>query len=343
MRLLPTAEQRAIAQAVREVLIKECSAEVLRASWGTTPPARLWSSLAGLGLFGLTVDEEYGGLGLDERDAVGALEETGRAAMPGPVAETLAACFVLQAARSTAIAREWLPPIASGDAMVSLGLASAPYVASADQADLLILQRGPELHAVLSADVRLERQESVDGNRGLFTAEWNPSPSTLLVSGMDAAAVTSGAQDRMLLGISAQLLGLARTLLDLAVHHVSIREQFGRPLGTLQAVQHRLADVAVGVEFAAPVIARASCSLAAGSPSAARDIAMAKVFASEAADRAAYSALQVHGAIGYTREHDLHLYAMRAWTLALAYGDARTHRARVAADLLGSGPAPRFP
>jgi alkylation response protein AidB-like acyl-CoA dehydrogenase len=343
MRLLPTAEQQAMAQAVRDALSKECSAEVLRASWGKAPPARLWEVLAGLGLFGLTVDAELGGLGLDERDALGPLEETGCAAMPGPVAETFAACFVLQAVRSTATARHWLPRITSGDAIVSLGLDSARYVAGADQAGLLILQHGPELHAVPSADTRLEQQESVDGNRRLFAVRWNPGPSTLLVGGADAAAVLSGARDRMLLGLSAQLVGLARQLLDLTVHHVRLREQFGRPLGTLQAVQHRLADVAVAVEFAAPVVARAACSLAAGSPSAARDTAMAKVFASEAGERAAYCALQLHGAIGYTREHDLHLYAMRAWTLALAHGDARTHRARVAADLLGAGPAPRFP
>jgi alkylation response protein AidB-like acyl-CoA dehydrogenase len=142
---------------------------------------------------------------------------------------------------------------------------------------------------------------------------------------------------------SSQLIGLSKALLDLTVEHVSLREQFGRPLGTLQAVQHRLADVAVGIEFAEPVVARAACSLADGRPSAARDVAMAKVFASEAAEKAAYSALWLHGAIGYTREHDLHLYALRAWSLALAHGDARRHRARVADDLFAESSAPRFP
>ena len=161
--------------------------------------------------------------------------------------------------------------------------------------------------------------------------EWQPGPETLLTAGDEALA---SVRDHLLLATSAQLVGLGRKLLDLAVRHVSVREQFGRPLGTLQAVQHRLADVAVGIEFADPVVARAACSLAAGAPSAARDAAMAKVFASEAAERAAYSGLQVHGAIGYTREHEFHLYALRAWALALAHGDARRHRQRVADDLL---------
>lgn len=343
MKLLPTDDQRAMAQAVRDSLAKECPPEFLRSTWGTQPPPRLWRSLAELGLFGLVVNERFGGLGGDERDAVGVLAETGRAAVPGPVVETFAASHALQALEGSALAERWMPPIAAGEATVSLGLADAPFVVSADQADLLVLQHGTELHAVPAAGVRTERQESIDGNRRLFSVAWEPGPSTLIARGPAAEVIIAGTRDRMLLGLSAQLTGLARQLLDLSVRHVSVREQFGRPLGTFQAVQHRLADVAVGIEFAVPVISRAACSLAADAPSASRDVAMAKVFASEAAERAAYSALQVHGAIGYTREHDLHLYALRAWTLALAHGDARRHRSRVADELLSPRPAPRFP
>ncbi len=224
--------------------------------------------------------------------------------------------------------------------MLCVGLGTAPLVESADRADLLILQHGAQLHAVAAGDTRLQRAESVDANRRLFTVQWQPRPETLLADQADALACV---RDHLLLATSAQLVGLARKLLDLAVYHVSVREQFGRPLGTFQAVQHQLADVAVGIEFAEPVVARAACSLAAAAPSAARDVAMAKVFASQAAEQAAYSGLQVHGAIGYTREHDFHLYALRAWALALAHGDARLHRHRVADDLLGANPAARFP
>jgi alkylation response protein AidB-like acyl-CoA dehydrogenase len=343
MRFLPTDEQRAIADTVRETLAKECSPDVLRTSWTGTAPPRLWKALADLGLFGLTVSENFGGLGLDERDAIGALEETGRAAVPGPIAETFAATYVLQNVGSPEVARQWLPQITSGEAVVTMGLEGSPYVESADRADLLVLQRGNALHGLRADEVRLERQQSVDGNRHLYTVAWEPSESSLLIDGPAAEPIIAGTRNRLLLALSAQLVGLSRQLLDLSVRHVSIREQFGRPLGTFQAVQHRLADIAVAVEFAAPVVARASCSLVAGAPSTSRDVAMAKVFASEAAERAAYSSLQVHGAIGYTREHDLHLYSLRAWTLALAHGDARMHRARVAADLLDREPAPRYP
>jgi alkylation response protein AidB-like acyl-CoA dehydrogenase len=342
MRLLPTDDQIAMTRTVRDALGKECPPELLRASWGKTPPPNLWRRLAALGVFGVTVDELFGGLGLDERDALGPLEETGRAAVPGPIAETLAATYVLNATGAPA-AVDWLPRIVDGDAMVTLGLAEEPFVVSADQADVLVMQQGSQLYVVPAAHARMERQTSIDGNRNLYTVHWSTDHATVIAAGPDADSLIAGARDRLLLAISAQLLGLARQLLDLSVRHACLREQFGRPLGTFQAVQHRLADVAVAIEFAAPVIARASCSLAATAPSAGRDAAMAKVFASEAAERAAYAALQVHGAIGYTREHDLHLYAMRAWALALAYGDSRRHRARVAADLLGAGPTLRYP
>jgi alkylation response protein AidB-like acyl-CoA dehydrogenase len=340
MTFLPTTDQQAMAEAVRDALAKECTADVLRNAGDPARDRRIWAALASLGVFGLTVPEKAGGLGLDQRDAVGVLHELGRAAVPGPVAETFAACQALASAPDDGPAEDWLGRIAAGDAVVSVGLGTAPLVESADRADLLIVQHGTQLHAVSAADIRTERAASVDANRRLFTVEWRPRPKTLLTAGDEALAAV---RDHLLLATSAQLVGLATKLLDLAVRHVSVREQFGRPLGTLQAVQHRLADVAVGVEFADPVVARAACSLAAGVPSASRDVAMAKVFASQAAERAAYSGLQVHGAIGYTREHEFHLYALRAWALALAHGDARRHRRRVADDLLGGSPAPRFP
>jgi alkylation response protein AidB-like acyl-CoA dehydrogenase len=221
--------------------------------------------------------------------------------------------------------------------------ASNLLVESVDAADLLILQHGSKLHAVTSDMVTLVAQPSMDGNRRLFSVEWKPSDATVLVGADHGEAVIREATDRLLFATSAQLVGLSRAMLQLAVEHVKVREQFGRPLGTLQAVQHRLADVAVAIEMTAPVVARSGCSLAAGAPSAERDTAMAKVFASDMGEKAAYAALQVHGAIGYTQEHDLHLYMMRALCLAQAYGDARYHRNRVADLLLSNETAPRNP
>ena len=260
MRFLATSEQQAMAEAVRAALAKECTPEVLRNAGDAARDQRIWDALASLGVFGLTVPEEAGGLGLDQRDAVGVFEEIGRAAVPGPVAEAFAAAQLLARLPQDGPASGWLARIAAGDAIVSIGLGSAPLVASADQADLLILQHDTELHAVAAHATRLERAESVDANRRLFRVHWQPRPQTLLTVADEAL---TSVRDHLLLATSAELVGLARKLLDLAVRHVSLREQFGLPLGTLQAVQHRLADVAVGIEFADPVVARAACTLAA--------------------------------------------------------------------------------
>jgi alkylation response protein AidB-like acyl-CoA dehydrogenase len=340
---LPTSEQQAMAEAVRDALDNECSPAALREEPGGDQRRRVWASLAGLGMFALTIPDRFGGLDLDQTDAIGVLLETGRAAVPGPIAETFAVTHALQTAGADAVAALWLPRIATGEAIVTLGLGRSPLVESADRADLILLQHDEELHAVPASAVRIEHQQSIDSHRRLFSVAWTPSAATVLVDGPKTDAAITTARHHLLLATSAQLLGLAKRLLDLSVRHVIAREQFGHPLGTFQAVQHRLADVAVAVEFAGPVVARAACALLEGAPSASRDVAMAKIFASEAAERAAYAGLQVHGAIGYTREHDLHLYALRAWSLAVAHGDARAHRQHVAAELLSAEPAPRFP
>jgi alkylation response protein AidB-like acyl-CoA dehydrogenase len=338
MRLLPTQEQQEMAGALREMLLKECSPDVLRALWADGSDERLYRALVDFGVLGLTVPEQRGGLGLDERDAVGVLREIGRAGVPGPVVETLAATHVLTIADDPRAGE-----IAAGDIRVAVGLGPDPLVESADRANLLLLERDGVLHAVPGERVSTVRQESVDGNRRLFTLGWTPEDTTLLATGAAADHLLEQARLRLVLGTAAVLVGLGDRLLELAVAHVRMREQFGSPLGAFQAVKHRLADVAVGVEFTGPVVARAACALVAGSPSTARDVAMAKVFAAEAAERAAYAALQVHGAIGYTREHDLHLFALRAWSLAAAYGTAQEQRERVAAELLDGEPTPRFP
>jgi alkylation response protein AidB-like acyl-CoA dehydrogenase len=115
----------------------------------------------------------------------------------------------------------------------------------------------------------------------------------------------------------------------MAADYARERHQFGRPIGSFQAVKHLLADARVGLEFARPPTYRAADSVARRLPGRSAHAAMAKALASDAAERAARAALQVHGAIGYTWECDLHLWMKRAWVLSSAWGDARTQRARV--------------
>ncbi len=134
--------------------------------------------------------------------------------------------------------------------------------------------------------------------------------------------------DRGALGTAAQLLGLASYLLDTTVAYACTRRQFERPIGQFQAVQHRLADVLVAIEFARPLVRHAASTLAP------QDVSAARLAATDSADQAARAALQVHGAIGYTAELDLHLWLRRVWSLRTAWGTPEWHRARLADCLL---------
>lgn len=331
-------EQLLLAQSVRDVLAKECPPAVVRAAWtgesGRSPA--LWKTLAEQGIVGLTAPERAGGLGLGEVDLVLVLEEAGRAALPEPLLETTAVAIPLLvdlASANAALAEAWLPKLVAGDAIATVGL-TGHYVADAHIADLLLLQRGGEWHALGRDRVTLSAQHGVDGAQRQFRVEWSPAADTLVASGPIAASATAAAFDRGAFAASAILLGLAGRLIETTVEYAKTRQQFGVPIGSFQAVKHHLTDAKLGLEFARPVVWRAADSLARGDAERALHVSMAKAYASEAAMGAARAALQCHGAIGYSFEYDLHLWMKRAWTLAAAWGDAAWHRARVAAAIL---------
>ena len=148
----------------------------------------------------------------------------------------------------------------------------------------------------------------------------------------DPAAVAA-AFDRGALGAAAELLGLSRAMLALTVDYASQRHQFGKPIGSFQAVKHHLADARIKIEFAAPAVLYAAHAVARGQPDAARAVSQAKWLAGAAATVTGRAALQCHGAIGYTTEHDLHLYLKRSWALARTWGGADFHADRVAASI----------
>ncbi|ROO83493.1 hypothetical protein EDD29_0996 [Actinocorallia herbida] len=335
MRFAFTEDQRMLAATVAETLAKSCPPALVRAA-RTDPAVRrgdAWAALAGLGLLGATVPEDQGGLGLTPLDTVLAWVEVGRACVPGPLVETAVAAPLLLPKGSP-----WLERIAAGEAAVSVRCAENPYLLDADVADLLLL---PE--EATASPVALD---SADGTRRLFTVAGETAPG-------------GTAADHASVAVSAQLLGLGDHLLDAAVAYAAQRRQFGKAIGSFQAVKHLLADVAVGLRFAEPLVHRAAYSLAhpgpvpgspgeAGSsqrpgtgphgysPDIARDVSAAKVAVAEAAHRAARVALQVHGAIGYTDELDLHLWLSRVWALVPAWGDPGFHRARMRAALLAA-------
>jgi alkylation response protein AidB-like acyl-CoA dehydrogenase len=333
-----TDDQKAFRDALRGLLEKECTAGVVRAAWDRETSGRspsLWQRLAELGIVGLTVSEAHGGLGLREMDLVLLLEECGRAALPEPIVETtVVGAPLLADIASTAMQTAWLPRVATGEARLSVGIAGSALVADAHVADLLLLEHEGEIHAVERSSVKLETAHSVDRARRLFRVAWSPTSATRIASGDPARAALGRAFDRGALGSAAMLLGIARHLIDATVEYAKVRKQFGVAIGSFQAVKHHLADALVKLEFARPVVYRAADSISRSSGSAEVHVSMAKACASDAALLAARAALQCHGAIGYSFEHDLHLWMKRAWALAAAWGDASWHRARIATNIL---------
>ena len=321
--------------AVRDLLDKECGPPQVRAAWesDTGFSSDRWRKLADMGVVGITVPEDHGGLGLDEVGLVLLLEEAGRAALPEPLIETSAVAAPLLAA----LAPDCLTGLADGDTVWSVGLAAAPAVSAAPAADRLDVEREGALHVVARDKARLSMVRSVDHGRRLASVDFDPAASTVIADGDAARDAIALAFDRYAWASSAVLCGLAERMLELAADYAKQRHQFGVPIGSFQAVKHKLADALVKLDFARPVVHRAAFSIAHRDADRSVHVSMAKAYASEAADLAARAALQVHGAIGYTWEHDLHLFMKKAWALSAAWGDAAWHRRRVADAVLPVG------
>ena len=224
---------------------------------------------------------------------------------------------------------------ADGSALLIAGAPTDDLVPAAGRADLALLCTGGEVHAVAAGDLSATPQRSVDRARRLARVDWSPTADTLV---SDDPSVVDEVLDRGALAAAAQAIGVGRRLLDVTVAYVAEREQFGRPVGVNQAVKHHCSNVAIALEFAAPMVHKAAWAIThgegpeGGNPSV--DVAMAKAMASDAVDLACRSALQCHGAIGYTIEHDLQLWLKRGWALSASWGDAAHHRRRVGAGLL---------
>jgi alkylation response protein AidB-like acyl-CoA dehydrogenase len=328
---------------LRALTDKTCTAADIREAWGSErgwSPAR-WAALADMGVVGLTVPDVYGGLGLGLVDLVLLLEEAGRAGLPEPLLETtaLGAPVLSQADDGGAEERRarWLPMVAAGDAVIAVGTHEMPAVPGAMAANLLLLERAGALHAVPAASTAQVARAALDGTRRPAEVSWEPSPETLVASGDDALGVLTALRHRAAMGTGAVLLGVADRLVTMTAAYALERVQFGHPIGSFQAVKHLLADALVRLEFARPAVYRAAWSLDRADPGTAVHASMAKALAGEAALRAARVALQVHGAIGYTWECDIHLWMKRAWALAPAWGDAGFHRTRVLEELLTEG------
>lgn len=315
MRFDLDAQQRDFAASIDAALAAADVPHAVRA-WAdgdTAPGRKVWAQLADLGVTALMVPERYDGLDAHPVDLVVAMERLGRWCVPGPVAESIAVAPVLLAEED-----ERCAALASGELIATVVLwPQMPRAVDADAAGLVLAAE--ENGWVSEAHVG-DRHQSVDPSRHLFDAQavceaWQADVGRAYEFGALATA--------------AQLVGSGQALLDAAVEYAKQRAQFGRVIGSYQAIKHKLADVHIALELARPLVYGAALSLAGRSPDTSRDVSAAKAAASDAALLAARSALQTHGAIGFTAEHDLSLWLLRVQALRSAWGDPAAHRRRV--------------
>lgn len=313
-----TDDQRLFAEGLRELLANECPASHVREVWesGAGHSPELWSHLSGMGVLSMLAPESAGGMGGSFVDAILLFQELGRAAVPGPVLEHMAVAVPALATSSFGEA------LVSGESVATLWVDDSPYVAHAGVADLIV-RRDHVLRSFDASDAH-----GMDGGRRLFTvAGGDRTHANVTVAGLDPF-------NAMALASAAYLIGLSERMIEIAADYARVREQFGKPIGSFQAVKHLMSDALLKVEFAKAPTYRAAFSASTGADTVARDVSMAKALASEAAYRTSRSTMQVHGGIGYTWEADLQLWMKKAWALMRSYGDANFHRRRVSGFVL---------
>jgi alkylation response protein AidB-like acyl-CoA dehydrogenase len=360
--LLYTEAETQLRSAVRALLHDRAGwQDVLARTEGPEPyDLGLWHVLAAeVGCAGLLVPEKHGGAGASCREAAVVAEEAGRAAAPVPYlgsavvattalvaceeAELLAGLAAGRVTAALAVPFSSVPGIRPAGAAVRLsGPASGdpdgtyrlsgtvPAVADAIPADLLLVPADGVpfgLYAVRAADARVSPAGSLDMTRQVADLTLDRAPGRRIAVGAAAdraitAALTAGAGV-----LASELLGVAERCLELTVGYVSQRYQFARPVGSFQALKHRLADLWVQVSQARAAARYAAACLAEGSPDSAVAVALAKAACSDAAVRAGEETVQLHGGIGFTWEHPAHLYLKRAKAGSIGFGTADAHRA----------------
>jgi alkylation response protein AidB-like acyl-CoA dehydrogenase len=323
-----TDDQRAIQRTARDFLADAYSpAEVRRLAYETDRgfTDEGWAAICELGWPALLVPEDHGGLGLGVVELAVVQEELGAALAPSPFLSTVVAAALIDAAGSDEQRARWLPALASGEARGAVAtLADGDgwtAVPDAGGADVLVARDGEGW--ALATALEAESVEALDATRSLWRVRAGGELERLSGDGARAADVAAVA-------LAAESVGVARRALDMAVQYAKEREQFGRPIGAYQAVSHVCAQMLLEVEGARSTTLYAAWALDHEPETGPLAASMAKAYASDAGWRVPAAALQVHGGIGFTWEHDLHLWLKRGKANAYLWGDAREHRARVA-------------
>ncbi|RQW29771.1 acyl-CoA dehydrogenase [Rhodobacteraceae bacterium CH30] len=329
-----TDDQRAFRDAMRALLMVEASPERVREGWeldaGISP--QLQELIAAQGLSALSVPEAFGGLGLADTDWALLSQEFGYYAVPDGSLNTAypATCLIAALPDAPSLQQATLPRLAAGELQLAISHPLNPLVADADRADLVLAWADSEVHAVPRSAVDVSALASVDPARRLYRVSLETGAGTRVADAAQGEELWRELINRSNLAICGQLLGLTQRILDISIDYSAQRKQFGKAIGSFQAVKHHMADVAVQSEFAKPVFNRAAWAVEHGHPLRDVYVSQARLACSEAAALAARNGIQLHGAMGYTWECDLQIFMKRIWALASSWGDAAFHKARVA-------------
>ncbi len=360
--------QQLLRGAARDFLAAECPMTQVRA-WMDTETAyddSLWRKLAEQGWTGILFPEEYDGAGLSLVEAAVALEEMGRSLLPGPFLSTvLLAGTVIHAAGSEAQRRKYLVPICRGEARSTLALLEASaswdleavrleaartgsgyrlsgrklFVGDAAVADFLVCaaRTGSELALLMvprgTRGLRITPMPALDLTRRLYEVVFENAEvaeEEALAVGPAAHAALAQALDTATVGLVAEMVGGMQQVLDTTVKYAKTRQQFGKPIGQFQAVQHQCADMLLWTESSRSAAYYAAWAMREGIAEAPRAVSIAKMYASDAYREVGNRGIQVHGGMGFTWENDVHLYFRRAKASEILFGDATYHRERIA-------------
>ncbi len=360
-------EQEMLRESARGLLEKECPSTAVRRLIDENRgcDAELWRKMAGLGWTGLVIPEEYGGAGLSYVDLVLVLEEMGRVLLPSPFIWTAMVAEALRSAGSEEQKQALLPKIAAGELIATVawmepsglwgedGIAMAArkrgkgftldgvklFVNDGDIADYILVAarsgKGITLFAIESsrAGVSIAPLKTMDSTRRLSEVKFEGVKAGAVdVVGTvgDGWRTLAEIIDRGKVMIAAEMMGGAQKVLDMSVEYAKVRVQFGRPIGSFQAVQHKCANMMIDVEGAKSAVYYAAWAVSNGVAEAPLAAALAKAAASDAYRRVTADGIQVHGGIGFTWDHDMHLYFKRAKSSEFTFGDATYNRELVA-------------
>ena len=339
-----TDEQRALQATVRDFIGDKFPLSAVRDVYddehGDGDPAELWKAIGEQGWLAVMIDEQYDGLGLGLLDAAVLARCWGEGCVPGPFLPTLVAAEAIRLGGSPQQRSEWLPQVSAGQVKLALAVGgrvtsngdkltgSVEHVDYAHVADRLVVATdGGTLWLVdpKGTGITVTPHETLDRSARLATVRLDAAAGEQL-----PGAVLPDVLDRGAVLAANDLAGVARVAFTRTVDYDKTREQFGKPVGSFQAIKHALADLHVATTMAEHAGWYAAHAIDAQLPDAALAVSVAKSKASDVARDVTAAMIQFHGGIGYTWEHDAHLFFKRAKRLEYTFGDSATHRERIA-------------